>query len=104
MYLYKLDVYAYSNSTTCTFCAKVRLEPPISRFWITVGELVAQQYVILETKNTSSYTVQLHYLLLTVYIAGDTYGPQPLHRTCFFFLNINMRHGTPTIRVRLQLP
>ena len=64
MHLYNLDVLYINNRTT--YCAKVKLEPMVSRLWITVGEFVAVQYVILETKNTSFYTVQLHYLLLTV--------------------------------------
>ena len=41
----------YAHSTT--YFAKLGLEYTISKLWI----IVAVQYVILETKNTSFYTV-----------------------------------------------
>ena len=53
------------------YCAKVKLEPMISRLWITVGVFVAEQYVILETKNTSFYTVKLQYILLCSYTSDS---------------------------------
>ena len=65
--------YAHFNSTT--YCAKVGLKPMITRLWITVGEFVAVQYVILATQYTSIYTVQLHYL--TVYLWAATIYSRP---------------------------
>ena len=50
-----------------SYCAKAGLEPMISRLWITIGESVAEQYAILETKDMSLYTVNLQYIILCSY-------------------------------------